>query len=165
MASKNLLKLINKYSLEFYYLISTKPNKRKNIYKALLSENKESLLKMVPKISDNQRNQLIQNCSKYEYFDEIIYDHVNLFHHLREIRNIVNLDTMINIVIPDIIYHKKIKLYYTDMILDLFIEDFYDYGNLKKISEFKQELMEENRILNAKIIDNINRFYIQKITI
>lgn len=165
MASKNLLKLLNKYSLEFYYLISTKPNKRKDIYQNLLSGNKESLLKMVPVIKDNKQKELISKCSKYEYLDEIIYDQTKLFHHLREIRNIVNLDAMIDIVIPDIIYHKKVKLYYLDMILDSFVEEFYDYESIKQISKFKEELINENRILNSKIIDNINRFYIQKITI
>lgn len=165
MTSKNLLKLINKYSLEFYYLISTKPNKRKVIYKNLLSGNKESLLEILPVIPDNKRDELIKKCSKYEYLDEIIYDYTKLFNHLREIRNIVNLDAMIDVVIPDIIYHKKVKLHYLDIILDLFVEEFYDYENIKQISKFKEELIEENKILNSKIIDNINRFYIQKITI
>ena len=47
----------------------------------------------------------------------------------------------------------------------MLVEDFYDYKDIKLLSECKLELIKLDSEINHKLIGNIDRFYIRKITI
>ena len=161
---KNILKLIIDNSLELYYLLVNKKLETKILYESLLTDNND-FLKEIKSITKINKNKLKENYSKIKCFDEVLYLTDKKYKHLKEIRYIVNIDSIVETVITEKIYDEKIKIYYTDLILDLLIEDFYDYKSLKKLSNIRTKLINLDSEINHKIIANIDKFYIKKITI
>lgn len=162
---KTTLETINKYSLEIYILIKTKKLKKELVYNTLLDRDTSLLLNSIKNISKSKTNDLKENYNKINCFDEVLYITDNKYHHLKEIRDIVDINNIIETVISDEIYDKKLRAYYTDLVLELLMEDYYDYSSMKLFSNYKKELIELNQKLNNKIMKNIDTFYIQKITI
>lgn len=162
---KNILQIINDNSLELYHLITSKKMKIKNLYEALITRNKDLILEKKVSISKKSLISLKSSYTKEECFDEILYLTNKRYKHLLEIRKIVNIDKIIEEVITDKIYKEKIKIHYTDLIIDLLIENFYDYDNLKKFCELREKLIKMDSDINHEIIKNIDKYYIKKITI
>jgi len=162
---KTVLEVINEYSLELYYLLINKKIKTKDLYEAVLTKDKELVLKKLLPITDKNKNKLKMKYSKEKWLDDILFLTDNKYRHLKEIRNIVNINSVIELVITDKIHLDKIKVHYTDLIIDLIIEDYYDYENLKLLSKTKQKIIDLDKNINKKIIENIDKFYIQRITI
>ena len=162
---KTVLEVINDHSLELYYLLENKKLKTKDLYEAVLTKDKELVLKKLLPITDKNKKKLENKYSKEKWLDEILFLTDNKFRHLKEIRNIVNINDVVKTVITDKIHLDKLKIYYTDLIIDLLIEDFYDYESLKLLSKTKQKIIDLNKNINKKIIENIDKFYIERITI
>lgn len=162
---KTVLETINNHSLTLYSLLKSKKIKIKDLYEAVLTRDKELVLQKLLPITSRKIDNLKKKYTKEDCLDEILFLTDNKYHHLKEIRNIVNLENLINSVITDKIYLEKLKIHYTDFILDLLVEDFYDYKSLQLFSQYKIKLIELDSKVNKKIIQNIDQFYIQKITI
>jgi len=166
MASrKSILEIINDNSLVLYCLLVNNKIKTQNLYEAVQTRNKDLILDKITKISKNKTKELEENYTKIDCLDEILYLTENKYNHLREIRYIVNMDSTVESVITDKIYLEKIKIHYTDLIIDLLVEDFYDYQSLKKFCTMREKLIKLDSDVNHKIIENIDKFYIKKITI
>ena len=166
MASrKTILELVNKYSFKLYYLLVNNKLKTKDLYKIIKTKDKELLLSKQKLVTTRELNQMIQPYSKEDCIDEILFLTDNRFRHLKEIRNLVNIDDVVSSVVTDNIYLEKINIHYTDLIIDMLVEDFYDYQDIQLLSNCKLELIELDSKINHKLIGNIDRFYIKKITI
>jgi len=166
MASrKTILELVNKYSFKLYYLLRENKIKTKDLYKIIKTKDKELLLSKQKLVTNKELKNAIQPYTKVDCIDEILYLTDNRFKHLREIRYLVNIDDLVNDVVTDSIYSEKINIHYTDLIIDMLVEDFYDYKDIKLLSECKLELIKLDSEINHKLIGNIDRFYIRKITI
>lgn len=165
MARKTVLETINDNSLVLYYLLNKKKIKIDTLYQAVLSKNKNIVLEQVTTVSSRQIDNLHKNYTKEDCFDEILFLTDNRYRHLKEIRNIVSLDDFIQNMITDKIYLEKVNIHYTDLIIDKLIEAFYDYKSLCMFSKMRQKLILLDHNTNKKILDNIDHFYIQKITI
>lgn len=162
---KTVLETINDHSLTLYCLLKNKKIKTKDLYEAVQTRDKELVLKKLLPITDKKIKELKDKYPKDECLDEILFLTDNKYRHLKEIRNVVNIDNVVEFVITDKIYSDKLKVHYTDLIIDLLVEDFYDYKSLQIFSKLKKKLIELDNEINQKIIGNIDKFYIQKITI
>ena len=166
MASrKNVLEIINDNSLVLYCLIKNKKFKINDLYEAVLTRNKELILEKIIPVSDKKIKTLKKVYTKENCLDEILYLTDNKYKHLKDIRYIVNINTIIETVITEKIYLKKLRIHYTDLIIDLLVEKFYDYESLQLFSNLKKKIIEIDSNINKEIIENIDKYYIKKITI
>lgn len=162
---KSILDFINDNSLILYCLLKSRKIKTKILYEALLTKNKDIILKKIVSVSNKKINSLKENYTKENCLDEILYLTDKKYRHLKEIRYIVNIENLVKTTITDPIYIEKLKIHYTDLIIDLLIDDFYDYKSLKKFSKLREKIIKMDSDINRKIIKNIDKFYIKKITI
>ncbi len=162
---KTILKAINTNSLQLYYLLTENKIKIEDIYKIIVTGNKDLLTGKKLTIPKSKLNELKKDYTKYNCLDEILYLTNKKYKHLKEIRYIVNINSLVEEVVTDKIYLEKLKVHYTDLIIDLLIESFYDYKSLKYFSLMRQYLIKIDSDINYKIIENIDKFYIKRITI
>ena len=162
---RNMLKIIKSDSLKIYYLLKNNKLKTKTVYEAMFSKKKELISKKEVNVLKKEIDSLKKLYTKENCFDEILYLTDKKYSHLKNIRYIVDISSIIDEVVSDKIYLEKLKIHYSDLIIDLLVEDFYDYKDLMEFSKLKQELIELDSNENHKIIENINKYYIRKITI
>lgn len=162
---RNMLKIINSDSLKIYYLLKNNKLKTKQVYEAMFSKNKELISKEEVNVLKKEIDSLKELYTKENCFDEILYLVDKKYSHLKSIRYIVDISSIIDEVVSDKIYLEKLKIHYSDLIIDSLVEDFYDHEDLMMFSKLKQDLIELSSDENHKIIENINRYYIRKITI
>lgn len=163
---KKILEFINRYSLDIFYLINNKKMSINKLYEAILSNNKEVILKEV--YSQNKKSKYLKFKAKYtkrDCLEEILYLTDNRYRHLKEIKDLVDVSNIIDEAVTNSIYKEKIRIHYTDFIIDLLIENFYDRNDLKIFCECRNHLINLDHKQNVKIIENIDRYYIKKITI
>lgn len=162
---KTVLETINRYSIELYYLLGKRKVKPQHLYNAIIERDKEVITEFIIPINKRYLTLLKEKYNKEDILDEILYLTDNRFYHLKEINNIVNISDILEEVIDTKIYNKKIQNHYTDLILDILVEYFYDKESIKIISKLKRYVLEEDRKLNMQLINNIDNYYIRRITI
>lgn len=163
---KRILEIINRYSLNIFYLITHNKMPIGKLYEAILSNNKEIILKEI--YSRDKKNKFLELKEKYtkrDCVEEILYLTDNRYHHLKEIKDLVDVSDIIDNVVTNSIYEEKVKIHYTDLIIDLLVENYYDYRDLKVFSKCREHLITLDHKQNIKIMGNIDRYYIRKITI
>lgn len=163
---KKILEFINRYSLDIFYLIKHKKMSIDKLYEAILSNNKDVISKKIYS-QDNKKkySYLKDSYTKRDCLEEILYLTDNRYRHLKDIKDIVDISSVVDITVTDLIYKEKVKIHYTDLIIDLLIDNFYDYHDLKMFCECRNHLINLDHKQNIKIIENIDRYYIKKITI
>ena len=119
----------------------------------------------IEEISHRKRLNLVKKYDKMSILDEILFLTDNRFSHLKDIRDLVKLDDLLEYMLPEKLYFDKVKVYYTNIILDLVLEKYYDYESSKLLSDLKLELLEIERNVNLKIVKKIDEYYINRITI
>ncbi len=163
---KRILEIINRYSLNIFYLITHNKMPIGKLYEAILSNNKEIILKEI--YSRDKKNKFLELKEKYtkrDCVEEILYLTDNRYRHLKEIKDLVDVSDIIDNVVTNSIYEEKVKIHYTDLIIDLLVENYYDYRDLKVFSKCREHLITLDHKQNIKIMGNIDRYYIRKITI
>lgn len=163
---KRILEIINRYSLNIFYLITHNKMPIGKLYEAILSNNKEIILKEI--YSRDKKNKFFELKEKYtkrDCVEEILYLTDNRYRHLKEIKDLVDVSDIIDNVVTNSIYEEKVKIHYTDLIIDLLVENYYDYRDLKVFSKCREHLITLDHKQNIKIMGNIDRYYIRKITI
>lgn len=163
---KRILEIINRYSLNIFYLITHNKMPIGKLYEAILSNNKEIILKEI--YSRDKKNKFLELKEKYtkrDCVEEILYLTDNRYRHLKEIKDLVDVSDIIDNVVTNSIYEEKVKIHYTDFIIDLLVENYYDYRDLKVFSKCREHLITLDHKQNIKIMSNIDRYYIRKITI
>lgn len=163
---KRILEIINRYSLNIFYLITHNKMPIGKLYEAILSNNKEIILKEI--YSRDKKNKFLELKEKYtkrDCVEEILYLTDNRYRHLKEIKDLVDVSDIIDNVVTNSIYEEKVKIHYTDFIIDLLVENYYDYRDLKVFSKCREHLITLDHKQNIKIMGNIDRYYIRKITI
>lgn len=155
---------INKYSVEIYDGIVTNKIKINDIYDLIINKgNVEDL--NIKEVSLKKAKEIFNSYNKMSYLDDILYLNSDKYCHLRGIVDLVNLDNLINYAIPDDILIEKIKLDYSNKIIDKLLEEYYDYDNAKLLSKLKEALNVLDQKLNIKIVKKINEYYVKKITV
>lgn len=163
---KTIIETIYKYSLELFYLLENKKITKSKLYEVILSNNKSQIVKIISKTKDiNYFKYYKETYTKRDCIEEILFITDNRYKHLKEIKDIVNIDDIIEEVITDKIHYKKIKVMYTDRIIELLMEEYYDYKDIELFIKYKTNLIEIDKKINLDILKRIDKFYIKKITI
>ena len=161
-----MIKYLCIHALEIYFLLEHKKMDIQELYQNLVKKDHQKL----EKVSSGKGNssflkKLKENYTKDDCLDEILYVTDSRYRHLKEIRNLVDVSHIIEEVIPDSIYLEKVKIHYTDVILDRILDTFYDMDSVHCMIDWKQELIELDSSTNRKIMKKIDEYYIKKITI
>ena len=160
--SSKIIDKIYKNSLEIIDSLDKKTLSVDDLY-LMVKDNKFKPSK-IGKLTTRRKNNLVNVYTKISILDEILFLTEDRFKHLKEIRYIVNIDNLIEYILPEKIYIDKVKVYYTNMIIDKILEKYYDYESSKLLSDLKLELLEIERCVNNKIAHNIDKYYISRIT-
>lgn len=158
---KSIIEKIYNNSLIIYTNILNKKLSINDLY-TMIKEDTFNLENL--NISKKRLTLFKKELTKYDILDQILLYSDNNFTHLKEIRYLVNLDNFIEYTINENLYLEKLKVYYSYKLLDLLIDKYYDHDNAKMISKIKELLINKERIINIKIINSINRYYIDRIT-
>ena len=160
----NIIVAIINNSLEIYDGLKTKQLDKTLLFNKI--KEKEDLNKLeLKELTTRKKNKMVSACSKNEYLDELLYISEDKYSHLKEIKELVNLDNLINYILPDNIFIEKVKLYYSYLIIDILTETFYDYKDLKILSKIKENIVNVEKKLNQKILKKLDEYYVIKITV
>ena len=155
---------INKYSLEIYDGIVKKTITVEDIYD--LIKNKGDIESLhLKKISNVKIKKIEKQYDKVIYLDDILYIMRDRYSHLRGIRHIVNINDLLDYIIPEDIFIEKIRISYTIKIINKLLDKYYDHDSAKLFSKLLEELNRLDDKLNVKIIKKINEYYVRKITV
>ena len=102
---KRILEIINRYSLNIFYLITHNKMPISKLYEAILANNKEIVLKEI--YSKDKKNKFLELKEKYtkrDCVEEILYLTDNRYRHLKEIKDLVDVSSILNDVVTDSIY-------------------------------------------------------------
>lgn len=155
---------INKYSIEIYDGIVTGKIKIQDIYELIINKGNVEDLNM-KEVSLKKAKEIFNSYNKMTYLEDILYINSDKYSHLRGIKDLVNLNNLINYAISDDILIEKIKIDYSNKIIDKLLETYYDYDNAKLLSKLKEALNISDQKLNIKIVKKINEYYVKKITV
>ncbi len=157
--SSKVIEKIYKNSLEIIDSLDKKIINVDDLYNMIKNNRFKTL-----DISDRNKKKLLSVYTKDSILDEILFLTDNRYKHLKDIRNLVNLDNLIEYILPEKLYTNKVKVYYTNIIIDKVLEKYYDYESSKLLSDLKLELLEIERNVNIRITRKIDEYYINKIT-
>ena len=160
----NIIVAIINNSLEIYDGLKTKQLDKNTLFNKIKDKEDLNDLKL-HELTTRKKNKMINTISKTEYLDELLYISEDKYNHLKEIKELVNLDNLINYILPDNIFIEKIKLYYSYLIIDILTETFYDYKDLKILSKIKENIVNVEKKLNQKILKKLDEYYVIKITV
>ncbi len=159
----NIVRHIYKDSLDIIDDINNKKLSIDLLYE-MIKDNRYAKSK-IEEISHRKKFNLVKKYDKMSILDEILFLTDNRYSHLKDIRDIVNLDDLLEYMLPEKLYFDKVKIYYTNTIIDLILDKYYDYESSKLLSEAKLELLDIERSINLKIVKKIDEYYINRITI
>jgi len=160
----NIVVAIINNSLEIYDGLKSKQLDKNDLFNKI--KEKEDINKLeLKELTTRKKNKMISICSKTEYLDELLYINEDKYSHLKDIKELVNLDNLINYILPDNIFIEKIKLYYSYLVIDILTETFYDYKDLKILSKIKENIVNVEKKLNQKILKKLDEYYVIKITV
>ena len=135
--SSKVIEKIYKNSLEIIDSLDKKIINVDDLYNMVKSNRFKSL-----SISSKNKKKLLSVYTKDSILDEILFLTDNRYKHLKDIRGLVNLDNLIEYILPEKIYTNKVKVYYTNIIIDRILEKYYDYESSKLLSDLKLELLD-----------------------
>ena len=158
-----VVSLINN-SLEIYDGLLSKNIKKKDVFELL--KTKEDLDRLrLPEVLPRRKEKMLKELTKEKYLDELLEIKENKYSHLREVRHLINLDDLMNYILPDNIFIEKIKIYFAELIIDKLTEEFYDYNDIKILSKIKENIINVEKKLDLKILKKIDEYYVMKITV
>ena len=164
LSSSNLIYSIIDNSFEIYDGLVKKTIDIDKIYN-LLKNKKELKKKDIIKITDIKKNRMLNNYKKSNYLDQILALDQDRFKYLIDVRYLINLDDLIEYILPNEIYIEKVKLEYSNKIIDLLLDKYYDNDSVRLLGKTKQSIYLLDKRLNNKIIKRIKQYYVKKITV
>lgn len=170
----NLTKEINEYGATLYYLIENNKISVDDIENVLFKDSIEQVKLVFPnlisKISvkdiETSFDKYSKEFTKFSCIDRIILKDGNRHQHLKEIRNLVNLEKKIDLMIKDKPFKTAFNLNYTEKIFKMIEKE-----NARKYISIREKvklymtalslLQNEN---DEKLSNNIDNYYISTIT-
>jgi len=169
----NLLKELNEYGATIYYLLEKKKIQLEDITNVLFKDSIEKVNLVFPKfieqitVEDIDRgiDAYKNEFTKLSCVDRIIEKDKEKHQHLREIRDIVNLEKNSNKMIKDRTYNMAFNLHYTEKILEKIEKSmgksYLSTRELLKLYQTAFELLQAEN--DKKISSNIDSYYIAMI--
>jgi len=170
----NLLKELNEYGATIYYLLEHKKMKLEDITDVLFKESIEQVNLVFPKLIkkidiediDQGMEAYKNEFTRLSCIDRIIEKDHEKHQHLREIRDIVNMDKNLKKMIKERTYNMAFNLHYTEKILAKIEastkKSFLSKRELLKLYKTAFELLQAEN--DKKISSNIDSYYISTIT-
>jgi len=170
----NLVKEINEYGSTIYYMLENNRLSVEDVTNIIFKDSIEKVNLLFPKFIEKITPEDIKEAdeklklefTKLSCVDRIINKDQNKHQHLREIRDIVNLDKKLNKMIKEKTYHNAFNLHYTKKILEK-IEDSNKNNYLSRIEMLKLYMAAYEILLDEsdkRISSNIDSYYITVIT-
>ena len=157
-SKKNILKLLSKNAVEFYSMISRKKISVNTFANLILNQNIEELEKSISDYNDDI-SLYRKKYTKLDCIDSVLELNIEKYQHLKEIRNIVRMDTIVSKIIDDKTYEKALYSYYLNK---LFLKIFKVKPELE--IDYSILLQEENKNISRLIMEKIDNYYISIIT-
>ncbi len=157
-SKKNILKLLSKNAVEFYSMISRKKISINTFANLILNQNIEKLEKSISDYNDDI-SLYRKKYTKLDCIDSVLELNIEKYQHLKEIRNIVRMDTIVSKIIDDKTYEKALYSYYLNK---LFLKIFKVKPELE--IDYSILLQEENKNISRLIMEKIDNYYISIIT-
>lgn len=157
-SKKNILKLLSKNAVEFYSMISRKKISINTFANLILNQNIEELEKSISDYNDDI-SLYRKKYTKLDCIDSVLELNIEKYQHLKEIRNIVRMDTIVSKIIDDKTYEKALYSYYLNK---LFLKIFKVKPELE--IDYSILLQEENKNISRLIMEKIDNYYISIIT-
>lgn len=170
----SLTKEFTEYGATLYYMLENKTLKLDDIKNVLFKDTFEQVNLVFPSLIskidvnaiEESKNKYSCSFTKLDCIDRIIKKDNDKHQHLKEIRNVVNLNEKIDSMIKDRTYKQAFNLFYTNKILDMLDKDTKkSYISIKdRIKLYRTALelmMDEN---DKKLSSNIDSYYISMIT-
>ena len=162
--SANLVVSLINNSLEIYDGLLSKNIKKKDVFELLKTKEDFDRLRL-PEVLPRRKEKMLKELTKEKYLDELLEIKENRYSHLREVRHLINLNDLMDYILPDDIFMEKIKMYYSELIIDKLSEEFYDYNDIKILSKIKENIINVEKKLDLKILKKIDEYYVMKITV
>ena len=157
-SKKNILKLLSKNAVEFYSMISRKKISINTFANLILNQNIKELEKSISDYNDDI-SLYRKKYTKLDCIDSVLELNIEKYQHLKEIRNIVRMDTIVSKIIDDKTYEKALYSYYLNK---LFLKIFKVKPELE--IDYSILLQEENKNISRLIMEKIDNYYISIIT-
>lgn len=170
----NLLKELNEYGATIYYMLEHKKLKLDDVTNVLFKDSIEKVNLVFPKFIERITPEDIEESKtlyKLEFtrlscVDRIITKDREKHQHLREIRDIVNLDKNLSKMIKERTYNMAYNLHYTEKILEKIEscekKSYLSVRELLKLYKAAFEILQSES--DKKISSNIDSYYIAMIT-
>ncbi len=170
----NVLKEFNEYGATIYYLLENKKMKLDDISDILLKDSIEKINLVFPKLIskitlediDEGTTACKSTFTKLSCLDRIIEQDDGKHQHLKEIRDIVNLDKKISKMIKEKTYETALNLHYTEKILKEIekreAKGYFSRREMLKLYDAALDLLQKEN--DKKISSNIDNYYISMIT-
>ena len=170
----NLLKEFNEYGATIYFLLEHKKMKLDDVTNVLFKDSIEKVKLVFPKFIekitvediDESLEKYRNEFTRLSCIDRIIEKDKERHQHLREIRDIVNLDKKLGKMIKEKTYNMAFNLHYTGLILEKIAScEKKSYLSIREILKLYQaafEILQDES--DKKISSNIDSYYISMIT-
>ncbi len=122
--NSGITRRIYKNSLEIIDSLEKKTLNVTDLYEMIKNNNYKT--SKINKITDRKKHNMIIKYKKIDILDEILFLTDDKYKHLKDIRYLVNLDDLVEYILPEKLYIDKVKIYYTNIIIDKVLEKYYD---------------------------------------
>ena len=157
-SKRNILKLLAKNGLAFYSMISRKNVSLNDFVDSITNQDINKLEEQLNTYQDDY-TYYRKRYTKLDCIDSVLELNIEKYQHLKEIRNIVQMDTIVNGIIDDKTYEKALSTYY----LDRLFEKVFKYKPELEL-DYSMFLQEEDKNISHLIMEKIDNYYISMIT-
>ena len=158
-SKRNMTKLIMKNGLECYDFVKKKKVNWSNFCEKIQELDQKIFQEWIDEYRQDSYKSYYRFYTKLDCIDEVLENNLDKYEHLRSIRDVVKMDTIVDKILDDKIYQKAISIYYGRLLFQKIFESrpILEIEYLPLIEEEKNSFFE----LVMKKIDN---YYINMIT-
>lgn len=158
-SKRSITKLIMKNGLECYHFVNKKKINLVNFCDKVQELDQKTLQKWIAENKNNSYKSYCQFYTKLDCIDEVLKNNLDKYEHLRSIRDVVKMDTIVDQILDDKIYQKALSIYYGRLLFQKLFESkpILEIGYLPLVEEEKNNFFQ----LVMRKIDN---YYIKMIT-
>lgn len=160
MASKrNMTKFIMKHGLECYDFVKKKEVNWTDFCESFKELDQKTFQEWVNKYKQNSYKSYYRFYTKLNCIDEVLEKNLDKYEHLRSIRGVVQMDTIVNEILDEKTYKNALSIYYGRLLLKKIFKSMpvleIDYLPL---------IDEETNVFFQLVMKKIDNYYINMIT-
>ena len=156
---RSMTKLIIKYGLECYSLVQKRKVSLSKFSDAFQNLDKELIKSWIIDYNQDNYSSYYKYYTKLDCIDEVLSLNLDRYEHLRSIRDVVRMETIVDKILDDKTYKKALSLYYARL---LFSKIFKSRPGLE--IKYLPLIERENEEFFQLVMRNIDNYYINIIT-